>query len=94
MHPEEEDFNHHATTMITALPPPPAVPNPWLTYGDVKRMIESCIGSDGEYTLSLWTTGKEPLLPKHYFPGRKRASYSRRRVEELLQPLQNSVPHL
>ncbi len=54
-------------------------------------MIEACIGSDGEYTLSLWIQGQEPLLPKHYFPGRKRANYSRARVVELLKPYQ-SVP--
>lgn len=56
----------------------------WLTYGDVKRMIEACMGSSGRYTLRLWTQGDEPVLPRHYFPGRKWAAYDRRDVERLL----------
>lgn len=58
----------------------------WLTFGEVKRKIEACIGS-GEYTLRLWTQGDDPVLPRHYLPGRTRAVYSRQRVDELLQPM-------
>jgi hypothetical protein len=58
----------------------------WLTYGEVKQRIEACIGSSGRYTLELWLSGDEPVLPRHYFPGRKRAAYDPAKVDELLKP--------
>jgi hypothetical protein len=61
-----------------------------LTFGAVKRKIEACIDSDGRYTLRLWTTGSEPLLPKVFLQGRNRALYSAARVEELLQAYRKS----
>jgi hypothetical protein len=64
-------------------PPQPRL----LTYGEVRRKIESCIDSGGEYTLRLWTQGTEPLLPKTFLQGRTRALYSAARVEELLKPI-------
>jgi len=65
---------------------PPTQPTPrLLTFGAVKRKIEACIDSDGRYTLRLWTTGVEPLLPKVFLPGRTRAFYSSVRVDELLK---------
>jgi len=70
---------------------PPHTPNKrWLTYGDVKRMIESCLGSDGKYTLNLWIGGDDPLLPRRHFQGRKWAAYDRHRVEELLEPMREA----
>ena len=70
---------------------PPHTPNKrWLTYGDVKRMIESCLGSDGKYTLNLWIGGDDPLLPRRHFQGRKWAAYDRQRVEELLEPMRET----
>jgi hypothetical protein len=59
----------------------------WLTYGEVKRRIEACIGSDGKYTLSLWIQGAEPVLPRHYFKGRKWAAYDAEDVARLLEPM-------
>jgi hypothetical protein len=66
----------------------PACPEyPWLTYSEVKLKIESCYGpGKGKYTLSLWTQGTEPLLPKRFIPGRTKAVYSRERVDMLLKP--------
>ena len=70
--------------------PPPL--KRWLTYGDVKRKIESCIGTSGEYTLRLWTEGSDPVLPRHYFPGRKWAAYDPDDVARLLKPYQKPTP--
>lgn len=63
----------------------------WLTYGEVKRKIEACIGTDGEYLLGLWIREPDPVLPRHYFPGRKWAAYPAQRVDELLQPYQSNT---
>ena len=64
----------------------------WLTYGEVKQKIETCIGSDGKYLLSLWLKEPDPLLPRHHFPGRKWAAYDAHRVTELLKPMQTPTP--
>ncbi len=53
-------------------------------------MIESCLGSDGKYTLNLWIGGDDPLLPRRHFQGRKWAAYDRHRVEELLEPMRET----
>ena len=55
-------------------------------------MIESCLGSDGKYTLSLWIQGEDPMLPRHHLVGRKWAAYDRQRVEELLKPMRDTAP--
>jgi hypothetical protein len=64
----------------------------WVSYGEGKQKIEACIGSDGRYLLSLWLKEPDPLLPRHYLPGRKWAAYDADRVAELLKPMQTPIP--
>lgn len=54
-------------------------------------MIEACMGSDGKYTLGLWTQGEEPVLKKKYFPRIKRAFYCAKAVRELVGPMDEDV---
>jgi hypothetical protein len=59
----------------------------WLTYTEVVQMIEACMGSNGKYTLGLWTQGEEPVLKRRYFPKKKRALYCAKKVRELVGPV-------
>jgi hypothetical protein len=63
----------------------------WLTRADVVERIEACTGSSGGYMLRVWQSGPDPLLPKHVFPGQKRAVYDSRVLDRLLQPIRHDA---